>query len=413
MNNLKIEARNVRGTVDLFEKKALLFNYIINQAWFIAEKYNFSRLELPIFEFAEVFKRTMGETSDVVNKEIYSFIDRSENELALRPEFTASVMRAIHSNKLLDDLPIKCFSSGPVFRYDRPQKCRQRQFNQINFEVIGIDNSYIDADVISMCIELLKILKIENTKIHINSIGTVETRIQYSEALKLYLHKYKDELSEDSKIRFDKSTLRILDSKNLHDQELLLDAPKIQEFYDLETQNFFHNTLQNLFDLNIEYFVDDKLVRGLDYYTHTVFEIITDELGTQGTIIAGGRYHNLSEFFGKRSIPCFGCAGGVERLMSVSKVRLEEKNKIAVLTLGEDAIHHANKIVQNYRSKNQICDLILGKENDLKKLLTRANKQKYNFVVIIGNDEVKNDQIIIKNLENGEQEYKKLSEIDN
>ena len=368
---------------------------------------------MPIFEFAEVFKRTMGETSDVVNKEIYSFIDRSENELALRPEFTASVMRAIHSNKLLDDLPIKCFASGPVFRYDRPQKCRQRQFNQINFEVIGIDNSYIDADVISMCIELLKILKIENTKIHINSIGTVETRIQYSEALKLYLHKYKDELSEDSKIRFDKNTLRILDSKNLHDQELLLDAPKIQEFYDLETQNFFHNTLQNLFDLNIEYFVDDKLVRGLDYYTHTVFEITTDELGTQGTIIAGGRYHNLSEFFGNRSIPCFGCAGGVERLMSVSKVRLEEKNKIAVLTLGEDAIRHANKIVQNYRSKNQRCDLMLGKENDLKKLLTRANKQKYNFVVIIGNDEVKNDQIIIKNLENGEQEYKKLSEIDN
>ena len=413
MNIAKVEARNVRGTVDLFDQEALLFNFIINQAWFIAEKYNFSRLELPIFEFAEVFKRTMGETSDVVNKEIYSFIDRSEHELALRPEFTASVIRALHSNKLLDDLPIKWFSSGPVFRYDRPQKCRQRQFNQINFEVIGIDNPYIDADIINMCVNFLKILKIQNTKLHINSIGTAETRSKYSGALKLYLNKYRDELSEDSKIRLEKNPLRILDSKNFHDQELLLEAPKIQEFYDLETQDFFNKTLQYLSDLNIEYFVNDKLVRGLDYYTHTVFEIITDELGAQGTIIAGGRYHNLSECFGNRAIPCFGCAGGVERLMSLSKITLEAKNKIAVLTLGEDKIHYANKIVQNYRSKNQICDLILGKENDLKKLLTKANKQKYNFAIIFGDDEIKNDKIIIKNLESGEQEYIKLSDIDN
>ncbi len=254
-------------------------------------------------------------------------------------------------------------------------------------------------------------LKIKNTKIHINSIGTIETRKNYSLALKEYLYKYKDELSDDSKIRLEKNPLRILDSKSSTDQEILINSPKIQEFYDLETENFLNKTLQYLSDYEVEYFVDSKLVRGLDYYTHTVFEIITNDLGAQGTIIAGGRYHNLSEFFGNKAIPCFGCAGGIERLMSLSEIDINAKRKIAILSLGENTIKYANKIIKELRNQGEICDLILGKNNDLKKLLTKANKQEYNFAIIIGENEILDNKIIIKDLDSGEQRLSTISQI--
>ena len=398
------EIAGVRGTKDLFGTEAALFKNIINTAQSLALRYNFAFAELPIFEFAEVFQRTMGATSDVIKKEIYSFLDRSGHELALRPEFTASIMRAVHSNKLLDSLPLKLFSVGPVFRYDRPQRCRQRQFNQINLEVIGADNLYQDVDVITLCMELVSRLQIQNVRLHINSLGNFQIRAAYTQALTAYLTQYKDDLSPESRERLEKNPLRILDTKDPKDKEILIKSPKIAEFYDNETAATFEKTISLLADNGIQSTVDSHLVRGLDYYDYTVFEIITEELGAQGTIIAGGRYNNLSTFFGKKQINCFGCAGGVERLMALTKKQFPIDKKTVVLVLGEENIAQANKIAKKIRHNEKICDIFIGKVTDLKKLLVKANKFQFNEAIIVGENEIKNSSYIVKDLDNGNQQ---------
>lgn len=397
----KISARNVRGMPDLVLDEAKLFNRIIQEASHLAEIYNFKPIILPIVEFAEVFERTMGETSDVVNKEIYSFYDRSENKLALRPEFTASIVRAVLSNKLLDNNPLRLFTSGPVFRYDRPQKCRQRQFNQINYEILGIENPYIDAEMIAMAMNLLQKLGIKNMKLYLNSIGTSQTREIYSQLLVGYLENYKDELSEDSQLRLIKNPLRILDSKNLRDQEILDHAPKISQAYDDESKLFFDKLQNYLIQLGIEFFIDNKLVRGLDYYSHSVFEIITEELGAQGTILAGGRYNHLSEFFGAKAIPSFGWAGGVERLMNLCSLNITNKHSIAVLAIGENSILQAGLILKELHDYSMISEILIG--NQLKKLLSQADKENFEIAIFVGEDEINNNNYVIRNLKNGEQ----------
>jgi histidyl-tRNA synthetase len=399
----KINAQNVRGTHDILGDEALLFKNVIDEAIKIANLYNFSYSEFPIFEFSEIFKRTSGDTSDVVKKELYTFFDKSgENELALRPEFTASIMRSIYSNGLNHKLPLKIFTYGQVFRYDRPQKCRQRQFNQINYEVIGLNDPYSDAETIALSMRLLKDLKINNIKLHINSLGNKEVRKNYEESLFNHLSRYKDELSEDSKMRLEKNPLRILDSKNKNDQKLLEDLKGIDEFYDDESRIFFDKVLNYLTNFGIAFVIDKKLVRGLDYYSHTVFEIITEELGAQGTIIAGGRYNELSKFFNEKDeIPSFGCAGGVERLMSLSKIQIDKSKKIGLLIIGENNVVHGLYIAEKLRNQNLSCDLIIGK--DLKKNMIKANKGEYNFVIIIGDNEVIKKKYILRNLKNGEQ----------
>ena len=342
----KIEAKNVRGAHDILGDEALLFQTIIKEASKVANLYNFSYAEFPIFEFSEIFKRTSGDTSDVVKKELYTFFDKSgENELALRPEFTASIMRSIYSNGLTHKLPLKLFTHGQIFRYDRPQKCRQRQFNQINYEVLGLNEPYVDGEVIALSMRLLKNLKIENVKLHLNSLGNKEVRRKFEENLVNHLSQYKDELSEDSKMRLEKNPLRILDSKDKNDKKLIEDCLSISEFYDDESKVFFDKVLNYLANFGIDFVIDKKLVRGLDYYSHTVFEIITEELGAQGTIIAGGRYNELSKFFNeKEEIPSFGCAGGVERLMSLSKIQIERESKIGLLIIGENNALRGSKI---------------------------------------------------------------------
>ena len=388
-----------------------MFQNIIEEANKIANLYNFSYAEFPIFEFSEIFKRTSGDTSDVVKKELYTFFDKSgENELALRPEFTASIMRSIYSNGLTHKLPLKLFTYGQIFRYDRPQKCRQRQFNQINYEVIGLNDPYIDAEIIALSMRLLKNLRIENVKLHINSLGNKDVRKKFEENLVIYLNKYKDELSEDSKMRLEKNPLRILDSKDKNDHKLIENCRGIAEFYDNESREFFDKVLNYLSNFEIDFIIDSKLVRGLDYYSHTVFEIITEDLGSQGTIIAGGRYNELSKFFNeKEEIPSFGCAGGVERLMSLSKIQVQKKKKIGLLIIGQENVIYGLKIAEELRDWNLNCDLIIGK--DLKKNMIKANKGEYNFVIIIGENEIEKKKYILKNLCSGEQNEVSIDDI--
>ena len=409
----KIEAKNVRGTHDILGDEALLFQNVIHEANKIADLYNFSYAEFPIFEFSEIFKRTSGDTSDVVKKELYTFFDKSgENELALRPEFTASIMRSIYSNGLTHKLPLKLFTYGQIFRYDRPQKCRQRQFNQINYEAIGLNEPYIDAEVIALSMRLLKNLKIDNVKLHINSLGNKEVRRRFEENLVSFLSKYKDELSEDSRMRLEKNPLRILDSKDKNDQKFIEDCRGIAEFYDDESREFFDKVLNYLSNFGIEFAIDKQLVRGLDYYSHTVFEIITEDLGAQGTIIAGGRYNELSKFFNaKEEIPSFGCAGGVERLMNLSKIQIQKNKKIGLLVIGENNVIYGLRIAEELRDKSLNCDLIIGK--DLKKNMIKANKGEYDFAIIIGDNEVEKKKYILKNLQSGDQNELSIDEIKN
>jgi len=406
-----LKTQNVRGTHDIIDDEAILFKKILFEAEQIAKLYNFSFAEFPIFEFSEIFKRTSGETSDVVNKELYTFFDKSgENELALRPEFTASIMRSVYSNGLTHKLPLKIFTHGQVFRYDRPQKCRQRQFNQINYEIIGLDSPYIDSEVIAMMMRLLENLEISNVKLHINSLGNKASRMNFEKNLVSYLEKYKDDLSDDSKVRLSKNPLRILDSKSPIDQEIVQNCPKISESYDDESKKFFDDVLNFLTNFGIEYFVDNKLVRGLDYYCHTVFEIITEELGAQGTVIAGGRYDNLSQFFNEKDIlPSFGCAGGVERLMSLSKTKITKQKKIGIAILGDENVNHGGLLAEKLRNQNIGCDLII--ENNMKKAMIKANKKEYDFIIIVGENEIKTQKYALKNLANSEQNEMTVNEI--
>ncbi len=321
--NSKIQ--NVRGTNDIFGQELELFNQIVETAKKRSLQHNFQEISTPIFEFSEIFEKNLGNSSDIISKEVYKFQDRSENNLTLRPEFTASVIRAFINNaNFHSNLPTKLFSYGPVFRYDRPQKGRRRQFHQINFEIIGSKHFMTDVEILTLAYNILDDLKIaKKSVLNINSLGNTEVRSKYEEELRQYLTKFKEDLSQDSKVRLEKNPLRILDSKNQTDQKILLDGPKINDFYDIETKNNLENIMKILEEQNISYKMNSNLVRGLDYYNGLVFEFMTDEIGAQNTILAGGRYDKLISQMSGPDLPAIGFFAGMERLSL-----LMEKKKI-------------------------------------------------------------------------------------
>jgi histidyl-tRNA synthetase len=337
MSNHKLQP--VRGTKDLFGEEIKTFNSIIDLAKQKAASYGFAELQTPIFEFSELFERNLGEASDIVSKEVYKFLDRGENFLTLRPEFTASVVRAFISNgELQQVLPQKFFSYGPIFRYDRPQKGRQRQFHQINFEVLGEDNFYSDVEIILLASSILKDLGVlDQTNLQINSLGCYETKIKYEAALKKYFTKFSSDLSGDSKIRLEKNPLRILDSKELSDIKLFSEAPLIQDFFSDLAKKRFDEILNLLEQFNVKCEVNQRLVRGLDYYTSTVFEFVMPVEGAQNTVLAGGRYDNLIAKISGKSVPAIGFAAGIERLMLLTKLISNSKQHIAIIYINEQA----------------------------------------------------------------------------
>jgi histidyl-tRNA synthetase len=268
-----------RGTKDLIGNVAREFDYIISKAMKVFETYGYEPIYTPIFEFTEVFKRTLGDYSDVVNKEMYNFEDRGGDSLTLRPEFTASIARSFISNGLTQNLPLKFYSHGPLFRYERPQKGRFRQFHQLNIEALGVSFPKIDGEIIEMAASLLKNFNIlEKTELNINSLGCNDSRNAYQKALIEYFSKYISELSEDSKIRLQKNPLRILDSKNETDIKIAKESPKIDKYYTKESAKFFEDVLYYLDLVGVKYNINQKLVRGLDYYSQTAFEFITNDL---------------------------------------------------------------------------------------------------------------------------------------
>jgi histidyl-tRNA synthetase len=394
--------RPVRGTKDLLPNQYHTFEKVIKSASIIAKRYGFQNFATPIMEYTEVFNRTLGDTSDVVNKEMYSFIDRGGDSLTLRPEFTAGIMRAVISEGLTHSLPLRLFSHGPVFRHDRPQAGRQRQFHQINFEMIGDNAVHLDAEAVKIGYDIVSDLGIEkDIKININSLGCLESRENYHIRLKEHLLKYESSLSEDSQKRLHKNPMRVLDSKDQTDQDILKDAPIISDFYTKETKERFESTLLLLEDLAVPFVINPRLVRGLDYYSHTAFEYVTTKIGSQTAVGGGGRYDGLAKIMSpKHDIPAIGLALGIERFM----ILLEDKVKyshehIAIFPIGDDSINSTICFTDKLRSYD--ISAIVYSNGKLGKRIEKATSAGAKIGVFLGTEEINSGSYKVKNLEDG------------
>jgi len=406
-----VKLQNVRGTNDLYGEDKRKAKSVIATAEKTVEKYGFEEIETPIFEFTEVFQRNLGDTSDIVTKEMYCFEDRGGESLTLRPEGTAGVVRAFVSNGMQQNLPVKMYYHGPMFRYERPQKGRQRQFTQFGVELLGVETPQADIEMIAMAYEFLENLGLDGAvTVEINSLGDEESRNNYREKLVEYLKGFYDELSEDSRLRLEKNPLRILDSKDEDDKKIVENAPKYEDSLNETSKEFFAKVLRGLDLLGIKYKVNNRLVRGLDYYSHTVFELTTDKLGAQGTVLAGGRYDNLVEQMGGGKVCGIGWACGVERLSMLLEKAEEKVRPIAVVPLGEDTFEEALKIA--YRLRKLGFAVEHSYSGNIKKRMTKANKVNAFAAVIIGSDELQRGVLTLKNLDSGEQREIKIDDLE-
>ena len=407
MNN---KLQSVRGTHDHLPEDMYKYNNIITKAENISALYGFKPMATPIFEFSSVFKKTLGESSDIVTKEMYTFKDKGDEEITLRPEGTAGIVRAIISNGLSQEMPFKSFYHGPMFRYERPQKGRLRQFHQIGIELLGTKSEQADIEIIACANNLIKALDIDGSStLHINSLGNITERKTYIADLLIYLKDFKNKLSISSINRFEKNPLRILDSKAEEDIEIVKNAPKLINYLESESKDSFNKVLEGLNNLNITYEINHKLVRGLDYYNNTTFEFITDKLGSQSAILAGGRYDNLMKQMGGPDIPGIGWAAGIERLALLTTIKGDKKKSVSIIPVGIENNILCINLADELRNKNISIDMAYS--GNLKKRLKQANKISADYAIIIGDEEIQNNNAIIRNLETGSQEYIELDKL--
>lgn len=396
--------QSVRGTRDLLPEDNLIFRFIEASAYKKALLYGYGEIETPIFEFSEVFHRTLGETSDVVNKETYDFTDRGGEKLTLRPEGTAGVARSFISEGMMQNLPLKFYYSGPMFRYERPQKGRYRQFYQLGAECLGYDSPLADVECVALAWDLLKTIGISaDCTLEINTLGDSESRQVYRTALIQYFENHKDQLSQDSKQRLEKNPLRILDSKDEGDRKLIALAPTLDQYLNENSKKFFDAVISGIKRLEIPFKINTHLVRGLDYYCHTVFEFTTSKLGAQGTVLAGGRYDGLIETMGGPKTPGVGWAAGIDRLADLVPKDLAIKSDLLVAIIGadEEGDMESVRVAHEIRSRNiKVENILSGK---MGKKMQKANKLGAHFAVIIGSDEVQKNKLTVKNLGNGQQ----------
>ena len=405
-----MKLRSVRGTHDIYGEDIEKYNIIENKVSKIAELNSFNKLETPIFEFTDLFAKPLGEQSDVVLKEMYSFKDRNEEMLTLRPEYTTPMIRAAITNNLLNELPLKIFGLGPMFRRERPQKGRYRQFNQINFEIFGTNDFMADLELIIIGNEILKsILPNSSFTLNLNTLGQKNNLNEYKIKLSNYFKDKKEKLSDESKEKIQTNPLRILDSKNENDILISNSAPTMQEFISLEEKNHFSEIKKGLDLLKIKYVENNKLVRGLDYYCSTVFEFKTSELGSQDTLLGGGRYDGLIGVLGGPDIPGIGWAAGIERISMLMKLNYNSLCKVHLAITNKKYNSHIQKIM-NFLRKNNISFYWNYKYN-IKKSLSKANSKKIEYVILIGENEFNNNYYSLRNLNTGKQSQLKESEI--
>ena len=391
-----------RGTSDLLPQDMAGHRHVINTAKTISLSFGFEEMATPIFEFTEVFARPLGETSDVVSKETYSFTDRGGEALTLRPEGTAGVVRALISAGLTQTLPQKFFYAGPMFRYERPQKGRMRQFHQIGVELLGVPGAVGDAEVITMGHMILSRLGVADKCIlNINTLGDTESRLAYRQALVEYLSAFRGQLSEDSQRRLDLNPLRILDSKDEGDIALLVDAPRLDHYLNADSKAHFDAVRRYLDAAEIPAIINPRLVRGLDYYGHTTFEFITDALGAQGTVMAGGRYDGLAAMLGGGDVSGVGWAAGIERLAMLADVPPQQAVNVMMIGMSDD--HMARLFPLAVSLRQQGLRVETGYAPHLGKQMKRADRIEARHVVILGDDEAARGVVILRSMVDGAQ----------
>jgi len=378
----------------------------------IFESYCLSEIRTPALEDENLFKRSVGDSSDIVNKELYSFLDKNDKRIVLRPEGTAGVIRSIIEKKIDGDAH-RLWYLGPMWRYERPQKGRYRQFYQAGIEILGYEEGLAELEMISLICSINKQLEIQNSVIKINHLGNNEYKNLFCKELVSYLKPFSSKLDKKDLERLDRNPLRILDSKNSETQNILKEAPKISDHLpqeSLDLLDLIRDTFSN--DCNIE--IDHKLVRGLDYYTGFVFEAISPELGAQDAYLGGGRYDNLCSQLGGKNLPAIGMAIGIERLASIANTNEINKTLVSFIILSSKIEQKAYKIAHDLRSVNKKLNLdIQLSEGSLKSKLRRANKDNASYALIVGEEELKSDTVIVKSLldENSEQSNMKLDEL--
>jgi histidyl-tRNA synthetase len=393
----------VRGTHDLLPEEMRRHRTVIERARDLAERYGYLEMATPIFEFTEVFQRTLGDTSDVVTKEMYTFSMKDGEEITLRPENTAGVARAFMTHGLQQSLPVKFFYAGPMFRHERPQKGRQRQFHQIGIELLGVADPLGDIEVIALGQHILEAVGVaDRTTLELNTLGDPESRQSYRAALVSYFSDHRERLSADSRDRLERNPLRILDSKDEGDRELIAQAPVFEDYLNQASRDFFGAVCEGLEAIGISYKLNNRLVRGLDYYSHTAFEFTTDALGAQGTVMGGGRYDGLITTMGGPATPGVGWAAGIERLALLLADPPPAPRPIAVVPVGAEAEREALLLTQRLRREGFLVEL--GYSGNVKKRMRRANAVGARYALLLGEEELAQGVASLRDLDSGEQE---------
>lgn len=393
----------VRGTQDMLGDFADRFAHVVDTFERVRRLFGFKRVEVPVIEPTAVFARSLGETTDVVAKEMYSFDDRGGESITLRPEFTAGIARAYITNGWQQFAPLKVATHGPLFRYERPQKGRYRQFHQLDAEVLGSDSPLADAELLVFADQLLKELGIaEGVTLTLNTLGDAESRDAWRAALVEHFEAHRGNLSEDSLARLDKNPLRILDSKDPRDRPIADSAPDIDAFLTGEAQDFFGAVTAGLDAARVAWERNARLVRGLDYYRHTAFEFVTDRLGAQGTVLGGGRYDGLIEALGGPPTAAVGWAAGIERLAMLLDFEPRPATDVVIVPMGTAAERRAVALLTELRQLGLAVDM--GYSGNMKKRMTRANAVGAAFAIILGDDELAQGVAAIKNLSDGSQD---------
>ena len=393
----------VRGTQDMIGETAARFAHVAATFDRVRKLYGFGRIEVPMFEATAVFARSLGETTDVVSKEMYTFEDRGGDSLTLRPEFTAGIARAYLTEGWQQYAPLKVATHGALFRYERPQKGRFRQFHQLDAEVIGAAEPAADVELLCLADQLLRELGIsEGVSLHLNTLGDHETREAWRAALVAHFEKHRGELSEDSVDRLARNPLRILDSKDPRDRPIADAAPAIDDFLSAEAGAFFEAVVRGLEAAGVMWTRNSRLVRGLDYYRHTAFEFITDRLGAQGTVVGGGRYDGLIETLGGPPTPAVGWAAGIERLAMLIDTPAREAIEIVLVPMGQAAETLAIGLLADIRRRGHAADMAY--RGNMKKRMQKADAAGARLALILGEDEIARGEVAVRDLATGAQD---------
>ena len=393
--------QKIRGAHEINPSESQTWSYLTKKITEIFESFSYEEIRLPIIESTSLFQRSVGEGTDIVNKEMFTFESKSGKSLSLRPEGTAGCLRASIEMGLTDQGPIRLFYHGPMYRYERPQKGRNREFYQLSAEAYGFDGVNIDSEMIYMSYKIFSFLDLKDYYLEINSLGSKETQQNFSKAIKEYLIPIKDQLDPDSQARLNSNTLRILDSKNPETQKILKNGPKIFEFLSQSSIEDFDLLRSNLDEMKIPYKVNNNLVRGLDYYNDVVYEWKSKALGSQNTFCAGGRYDSLSKNLGGRDIPAAGFSIGLDRLIiSLSDQDTSKaKKRLIVIILEDNLLHAGLEIAETIRNNfEEVVVRFDGVKSNLKSQLKKAIKENYDFAIIIGNEEINKGVYSFKNL---------------